>query len=151
VCGDANDLELYLCATCGTPFTKLFEERVERPDIDPRSAAKWSLVFPGLGHARIGRTAEGVSRGILFLWPLGTGVLMFLAHIPGISFVHGVAVMFLLAAVLAYVLAAVDVFRQGSGGEPILSAKLLLYGTAALVIMSVSSLFLVVLRTAHPH
>jgi hypothetical protein len=151
VCAHPNDLELHLCATCATPFTKLFEEQLERPDVDPRSAAKWSLVFPGLGHARIGRTAEGVSRAVLFVWSLGTALLMLLSQAPGLGFIKGLAVVFLLAALLAYALAAVDAFRQAAGDDPVLTPRSLLYGTAGLVIMSVGSLFIVVIRATHPH
>jgi hypothetical protein len=151
VCGNTNDLELHLCATCATPFTRLFEERVERPNVDPRTAAKWSLAFPGLGHARIGRTAEGVSRGVLFVWSLGTALLMLLSHAPALGFIKGLAVLFLLTAAVAYATAAVDAFRQAAGEAPILSPRSLLYATAGLVIMSVGSLFIVVIRATHPH
>jgi hypothetical protein len=144
-------MELDLCPTCATPFTRLFEEPVERPDVDPRNAAKWSLVFPGLGHARIGRSAEGVARGVLFLWSFGTALLVLLSHPSGLGVIKGLAVLFLLAAVLAYALAAVDAFRQAAGDGPVLSPRALLYGTAGLVIMSVGSLFVVVIRATHPH
>ncbi|MDP9341159.1 MAG: zinc finger Ran-binding domain-containing protein [Actinomycetota bacterium] len=151
VCGATNDLELNSCPACGTPFTRLFEDRLQRPGVDPRAAAKRSLLFPGLGHIRIGRPAEGASLAVLFLWSIGTALLMLLAHAPGAGFIKGLAVAFLLAGLLAYALAAVDVFRRASGERAILSPRLLLYGTAGLVILSVGSLFIVVLRATHPH
>jgi hypothetical protein len=151
VCGNGNGIELDICATCGTPFTRLFEERVDRPKVDPRTAAKWSLAFPGLGHAKIGRAAEGVARAVLFLWSLGAALLMLLTPSQGLGFIKGLVVIFLLVALAAYALAAMDAFRQAAGDVPILSARLLLYGTAGLVIMSVGSLFVVVIRATHPH
>jgi len=151
VCGTGNQIELDVCAACGTPFARLFEEREDRPQVDPRAAAKWSLVFPGLGHARIGRSAEGVARAVLFLWPIGAALLMLLTPATGLGFVKGVAVVFLLAAVASYGLAAMDAFRQATGEAPVLSPRLLLYGTAGLVTMSVGSLFIVVIRATHPH
>ena len=151
VCGTANQIELNMCAACGTPFTRLFEERADRPQVDPRSAAKWSLAFPGLGHAKIGRAAEGVARAVLFLWSIGTALLLLLTPSPGLGFIKALAVTVLLAALAAYGLAAIDAFRQAAGDDPILSARLLLYGTAGLVFMSVGSLFVVVVRATHPH
>ncbi len=150
-CGTGNQIELNNCAVCGTPFTRLFEERVDRPTVDPRTAAKWSLAFPGLGHARIGRSAEGVARAVLFLWSLGAALLMLLTPAPGLGFIKGLVAVFLLAALAAYGLAAIDAFRQAIGDAPILSPRLLLYGTAGLVIMSIGSLFIVVIRATHPH
>jgi hypothetical protein len=151
VCRTGNQIELDVCAACGTPFARLFEEQADRPQVDPRTAAKWSLAFPGLGHARIGRTAEGVARAVLFLWAIGAALLMLLTPATGLGFVKGLAVVFLLAALAAYGLAAMDAFRQAAGEAPVLSPRLLLYGTAGLVIMSVGSLFVVVIRATHPH
>ncbi len=150
VCGTTNDLEMNACPACGTPFTRLFEEKVERPSIDPKDAAKWSLVFPGLGHAKIGRAAEGMARAVLFVWPMVTAVLVALAHVPALGFVKGLTVVFVFAALLAYALAAIDAYRQAVGDPPILSPRYLLYGTAGLVITSVASLFLVVMKATHP-
>jgi hypothetical protein len=41
---------------------RLFLEEDERPEMDPQSAAVWSMIFPGLGHWKLGRRAEAIAR-----------------------------------------------------------------------------------------
>ena len=75
-CEHPNAIELDACEVCGTTFATLFRQEETRPSVDPRRAFTSSLLFPGLGHRALGRGADGVARGVLFLWTFGTAILI---------------------------------------------------------------------------
>ncbi len=138
-CGNDNPIELDSCAVCGTPFAKLFrgEEEVA-PRIEPGRALLWSLALPGLGHWMLGRRLDGVARMVLFAWTAGTTLVLFLSRSGkgGLGPVASLVLLFLGSAVILYLVSALDALRMASGGSPLVSARMLLWGSAALVLLS---------------
>ncbi|MBI4259385.1 MAG: hypothetical protein HY658_02355 [Actinobacteria bacterium] len=144
-CDEPNPLERDVCAVCGTPFKDLFQEPEYRPSLEPRVAVVSSLLFPGLAHVRMRRVAEGVARAVLFAWTFGTALLALLSRAgKGLGPLGPMAVSFLLAALTVYVMSAVDARRLAEGEPPVLSTRWMLYGAAALVLLSVLSLIILV-------
>ncbi|MBI2238088.1 MAG: hypothetical protein HYU54_06140 [Actinobacteria bacterium] len=139
VCGNRNPIDLEACAACGTPFAHLLREPERRVDVAPGSALAWSLVFPGLGHLRCGRSFDGVARVILFLWTAGTVVVLLLSRSgkAGLGPTGPLLILFLAAALALYATSALDAFRVASGDHPLVSSRMLLWGSAGLVLLSV--------------
>ena len=147
-CGFLNPLERNVCEVCTTPFSRLFEGARPVRRSDPKRAGIASLIFPGLGHADAGRIAEGLARAVLFLWSLATGIALAMFHAPTSAGPLGpLAGLFFAAAAAVYVLSAVDARRAASGEDQLLSPRVLLYGSAGLVLLTVASLFVLVLHT----
>lgn len=139
VCGDRNPIERSFCGTCQTPFARLFERPEERVQIQPRTAALWSLAFAGLGHWKAGRRPDGVARMVLFAWTLGT-VVVVLASRSGAGFGSTISlfVLYLGASTTIYVLSAVDAYRAADELPPLVSSRVLLWASAALVLASIA-------------
>lgn len=139
VCGNRNPVDLEACAACGTPFSQLLREPEPRVDVAPGSAAAWSLAFPGLGHVRCGRSFDGVARAILFLWTAGTVVVLLVSRSgrAGLGPTGPLLFLFLAAALALYATSALDAFRVASGDHPLVSSRMLLWGSAGLVLLSV--------------
>jgi hypothetical protein len=106
-----------------------------RPEVDPAEAFRWSLVFPGLGHRRIGRGVDGIARGVLFSMAL---LMAIIAASAGLSAPALLAefVLFLGMAVAVYVATAFEARRLAEGGEPLVSARTLLWLTVGVVLTS---------------
>jgi hypothetical protein len=150
VCGTANPLELDACEACGAPFARLFHDPVARPDIEPRKAMRFSLLFPGLGHAKAGRKAEGVARGILFLWCAGTAILLLLTRPSGgLGILAPMAIVFVLGSIAWYAITAMDAYRIANGEDQIVTPKVMLYSVAGLMMLSVGSVFIMVTHASH--
>ena len=149
VCGDRNPIETSLCGTCQTPFARLFERPDERVRIQPRTAALWSLAFAGLGHWKAGQRPDGVARMVLFAWTLGT-VVVVLASRSGAGFGSTLSlfVLYLGASTTIYVLSAVDAYRAADELPPLVSSRVLLWASAALVLASIALATLVTLPAA---
>ena len=137
-CQHENALELDRCDTCGTPFARLFAEPEERAQVPPPRAMGWSLVLPGLGHWMTGRKLDGVARMVLFLWTLGT-VLVLLTSRSGDGFGSAMLLflLFLVATLALYVTSAIDARRIASGDEPLIGSRALLWAAVVLVVVSV--------------
>ena len=100
-CGNANAIELDACAVCGTSFAALMRQGEERPKVEPKTALAWSLIFPGLGHRKVGRGMDGLARGVLF------AMLFVMALLTGLSaggsgVLFGLFALFLGLAVVVY-------------------------------------------------
>ena len=149
-CGFSSPMSSDRCQICGTPFAKLFDEPARRrPRVEPEKAVLSSLLLPGLGHARCGRLAEGIARGVLFAWAFVTGLLLMLVHLPtGAGPLSAVGWLFFVAAGAVYLVSALDSYRLASGEDQILSPKTLLYGSAGLVAMSMVSLLMLVFKVS---
>ena len=135
-CEHANPIDLDVCAVCGTPFAALFREGEERPSVEPRAALLRSLVFPGLGHALLGRGADGVARGMLFLWTFGTTLLILVSGVSS-GPLAGLLALYGLLAISVYTLTALEAYRLAQGAGPIVSSRTLLWGAVSLVLVSV--------------
>lgn len=150
VCGERNPIEASDCETCRTPFARLFEQPAARPEIEPRTAALWSLAFAGLGHWKAGYRADGVARMTLFVWTLGT-VLVVLASRSGeggFGAASSLFVLYLGSAIAVYTLSAVDAYRMADGSPQLVSSRVLLWTSAALVLVSIALATLVTLPAA---
>ncbi len=136
-CGRSNPLALDACEVCGTPFARLFAEPAPAPAVPPSRAVVSSLLWPGLGHWRVGRRAEGVARMVLFLWTAGAAISLVLS---GASRGRGrsLAALYALAAIAVYGLSAVDAGRAAAGEEPVAGSRVLLWGTVGLIVLSVA-------------
>lgn len=147
MCGQRNEIEASLCTACGTPFARLFEEPNARPEVDPQSAAAWSLAFPGLGHWRLGRNGDAVARAIVFAWAFGALLILLVSRFGkgGLGPTFSLFAVFLLGSVIVYATSALDAYRIASGEEPLVSSRTLLWGSVGLIVLSVMIATLVTL------
>jgi predicted RNA-binding Zn-ribbon protein involved in translation (DUF1610 family) len=150
VCGETNDLEASVCTICGTQFARLFVEPEEPPKLDPERAAIWSLVLPGLGHWKLGRKGDAVARFVLFGWSFGTLCVLIASRIGkgGLGATAGLFALFAGASFALYALSALDAYRIAKGEDPVVSTRMLLWGSAALVVLSTMIATLVTLPAA---
>jgi hypothetical protein len=143
ICGERNAIELDVCATCGTAFAALMRKGTEASRVDPATAGRWSLVFPGLGHAKAGRGADGLARGVLFtILLLVTGLL--LVSGAGNGLVRTELLLFAAGTVAVYALSAMEARRIAEGGDPIVSSRALLWTTVGVLMTSVVLIALVI-------
>ena len=132
---------------CGTPFAALMRMDERHPDVDPVTALLWSLVFPGLGHRKVGRPVEGLARGILFVILVGMAVLVALAGTSS-GMLSAILGLFVILALVVYLGSAVEAYRLAQGGEPLVGARTLMWATVAVVMLSVLMLAMSVIATA---
>ncbi|MGH2659385.1 MAG: zinc finger Ran-binding domain-containing protein, partial [Actinomycetota bacterium] len=139
VCGNRNPIELNRCAVCGTSFARLFQDAEPGPRVSPRGAAVWSLALPGLGHWKCGRALDAIVWMAISLWTVGTVVLMFLSRTgsSGLGPTIPLLIVFLVAIVVLWVTSALDAYRIASGVRPLVTSRALLWGSVALVVLSV--------------
>lgn len=151
VCDEANPIEASICIVCGTPFARLFAEPEQPgPSIDPERAAVWSLVFPGLGHWKLGHRADAIARFVLFGWTFGTLCVLIASRIGkgGMGPTFALFLLFASSSALVYALSALDAYRLAKGEEPVVGTRMLLWGSAGLVILSMLIATLVTLPRA---
>ena len=142
VCEAENPLEAQMCTRCGTPFGSLFEEGQAAPDVDPGRATALSLILPGLGHIAAGRKLEGAARIVIFVWLVGTLVVIVASRAGrGLGPLLGLAAIYFASAGGLYLVSAIDARRAAEGHDPVLSSRLLLYGVSALLLFTVLLLF----------
>jgi hypothetical protein len=150
VCDTPNPLERDTCMSCGAPFSRLFQEPESRPEVKPSRAAKYSLLFPGLGHAVAGRKPEGAARAILFLWTAVTAILLLSAHPSGgLGILGPMAFVFVIGSLLWYAVTALDAYRLADGERQLVTSKIMLYSVAGLMTLTVGSVFLMVTKAGH--
>lgn len=107
--------------------------------MSPRDALLWSLTFPGVGHAKAGRTPDGIARGTLFVLTFGLAMVVVLSGVSSAP-VLGVVALLLVSALTIYLGSAAEAYRIADGGSPFVSARTLLWATVALIMISVSLL-----------
>jgi hypothetical protein len=146
-CGSPNPIELDLCAVCGTSFAQLLRQEEDRPRVSPRDAFLWSLTFPGVGHAKVGRTPDGIARGTLFVLTFGLTLVIVLSGVSS-GPVFGVVALLLVSALAMYLGSAAEAYRIAEGGAPFVSARALLWATVALIMISVALLALSVMTVS---
>jgi hypothetical protein len=148
-CEMENPLESSSCVRCGTPFRDLFQEKPVAVSVDPARAAALSLMFPGLGHWALGRRAEGIARAVVFLWTLGMG-LAILVSAGGVNAGPFGPLLLLLfaAAAIVYATTATDARRAAGGDAPILTTRMLLYGSMGLMFVIVVMLVISGMRAS---
>lgn len=138
-CQTRNPIEASVCAACGTPFAKLLREPEETLQVPARTAAAWSLVFPGLGHWKLGLKTDAIARFAMFGWAFGALVVLLVSRVGkgGLGPTTPLFVLFATAAIAIYVTAAVDAHRLASDEPPLVSSRALLWTSAGLVVLSV--------------
>lgn len=139
VCETTNPIEVSVCGTCGTPFARLLEEPEERPEIDPQSAAVWSMALPGLGHWKLGRRVDAIARFAMFGWAFGALLILLVSRFGkgGLGPTFPLFLLFVGASAGIYVVTVVDSYRLASGEDPVLSSRTLLWVSVGLVLLSV--------------
>jgi hypothetical protein len=135
-CGNENALELDACAVCGTTFASLMRQDDVPPQIDPKDAMSASLLFPGLGHRRVGRALDGLARGVLFVVLAAMAATMFVSGV-GSSGALGVFALFLGGALIVYLGSAYEAYQLADGGRPLVSSRALLWATVVVILGSV--------------
>jgi hypothetical protein len=148
-CGAHNPIDLDLCAVCGTSFAQLLRQEEPAPTVSPRDAFLWSLMFPGVGHAKVGRGPDGIARGTLFVLTFGLALVIVLSGVTNPA-VFGVVVLLLASAMVLYLGSAAEAYRIAEGGQPFVSARALLWATVALIMVAVSLLALSVVTVNRP-
>jgi len=138
-----------VCAVCGTSFAQLLRRDEPGPTISPRDAFLWSLTFPGVGHAKAGRGADGIARGTLFVLTFGLALVIVLSGVATAP-VFAVVVLLLGAAMAIYLGSAAEAYRIAGGGAPFLSARALLWATVVLIMIAVSLLAMSVVTVNPP-
>ena len=138
-CETRNPIEASVCTACGTPFSRLLEEPVAPPRLDPQAAAVWSMVFPGLGHWKLGRRGDAIARFALFGWSFGALLVLLISRFGkgGLGPTMPLFVLFLGASVAIYVLSAVDAYRIAGGEQPLVGSRALLWASAGIIVLSV--------------
>jgi ribosomal protein L40E len=139
VCGERNPIDLDACRVCGTPFAQLFRDQTARPEIAPRDAFLWSLIFPGIGHAKAGRGADGVARGTLFVLTFGLTLVVVLAGVSNAALL-GVVALLLTSALTLYLGSAFEAYRIAEGGPTFVSPRMLLWATVGVIMVAVGLL-----------
>jgi ribosomal protein L40E len=139
VCETHNPIEANACSACGTPFGRLLAEPEAPPEIEPQTAAMWSMLWPGLGHWKLGRRTEAVARLVVFAWSFGALVVLLVSRFGkgGLGPTFPLFALFLGASLMIYVVSAIDAYRLAAGDEPLMSSRTLLWTSAGLVFLSV--------------
>lgn len=144
VCGNDNAIELDACAVCGTTFAALMREADAPPSISPEEALRWSLIFPGLGHRKVGRPLDGLTRGILFALLAGMALLIALGGLKS-SVLVGLFALYLVCAVAVYVGSALEARQLAQGGALFLPTRQVLWAGVILLMSSMALLTLSVI------
>jgi len=139
VCGNPNPIQVNLCLSCGTPFARLFQEAERAPDIAPRTAALWSLLLPGLGQWKCGRSLDGIARMVAFVFPFGTMLILVVSRLGrgGLGPATLLFSLFLVASLIVWATSVVDAHRVASGLHPLIAPRTLLWGLVGLILVAV--------------
>jgi ribosomal protein L40E len=147
VCGNRNPIDLDACATCGTSFAHVMRDEPHRSPVDAKDAVVWSLVFPGLGHRKVGRPLDGLARGVLFAVSFSLAVLLGLTRVrSGPTLL--VFFLFLVTGVLVYLGSAFEAYRLAEGGHELVSSRVLLWVLVVVILVSIVMLALAVVTTS---
>jgi hypothetical protein len=135
-CGNENALDLDACSVCGTTFASLMRQDEAPPRVDPKDAASASLLYPGLGHRKVGRGLDGLARGVLFTVLAAMAATVLISGVDSAGTL-GVLLLFVGGALLVYLGSAYEAYRMAAGEGPLVSSRALLWATVAIVIGSV--------------
>lgn len=142
VCEGRNPIDADACSTCGTPFATVMRAQTDpRPDVDPGGALLWSLVFPGLGHHKMGRTMDGLARAVLFTVSVGMAIMMVLGGLRN-AVTLSVFSLFVLTALGVYGLSAQEARGLSRGGGLLVSSRALMWVLVGVILLSVGALTL---------
>jgi hypothetical protein len=100
-------------------------------------------MFPGLGHGLVGRSIDGLARGVLFTVLAAMALVVLLSGLTSAVLVVVLA-LFAGMALVVYLGSAWEAFRLAAGDPPFLPSRALLWATVAVVLASVALLALAV-------
>jgi hypothetical protein len=147
-CDTDNPMDLLNCSVCGTALAKLFRHDGDEKGSQrsPKSVLGLSAVLPGSGHIALGMTAAGLGRAVLYLWTLLVGVFLMLRDVRrNAGLVHGLGVLFVLAAVAVWLLSFAEAARASRGDRTLIAAgRSLTWATAGLTALLFVGLALIV-------
>ncbi len=146
-CGHENAIEHDACAICGTPFAVLMRQDEPRPVVDPKDALAWSLVFPGLGHRKVGHGMDGLARGVLFAMLFAMALLTGLSGVRS-GMVFGLFAAFMTLALATYLGSAFEAYQMAQGSPPLVTARTLLWVTVGVIVLSMAVLALTVVTAS---
>jgi hypothetical protein len=142
-CEGRNPIDADTCLMCGTPFAALMRSEPERPRVDAKDAVAWSLLFPGLGHRKLGRATDGLARGVLFVLSFGMAVMVGSAGVrSGPAF--GMFLLLLVTGLAVYVLSAVEANRLAQGGDVLVPSRTLMWVLVGVIFLTIIILALAV-------
>jgi hypothetical protein len=97
------------------------------------------MLWPGLGHWKLGRRTEAVARLAMFAWSFGALMVLLVSRFGkgGLGPTFPLFALFLGASLLIYVVSVIDAYRLAAGDEPLMSSRTLLWASAGLVVLSV--------------
>lgn len=134
-CGHENGIELEVCERCGTSFAALMKSDEKPPDVPPQLAFRRSLIYPGLGHAMVGRSLDGIARGALFAMLLMMLIIVLLSGFSGVlSWV--VLALFIAMCLVVYLETAWEAYRLASGDPPLITSRMLLWVATGVILGS---------------
>lgn len=143
VCDQQNSIETITCPRCGASFGDLFSGGPPRAPVSSSTAISRSLILPGLGHLVAGQTAEGIARGVLFLWAVGSLIGILLVKGDGSSStVRGFLLIYGILAAGLYVATAMDAARAARRQPPLIPLRWLFYGAMGLMAVTVAVLLM---------
>lgn len=134
-CGHENGIELEVCERCGTSFAELMKSDEKRPDVPPKLALRRSLIYPGLGHAMVGRSLDGIARGALFAMLLMMLVIVLLSGFSG-ALGWVVLALFIAMCLVVYLETAWEAYRLASGDPPLITSRVLLWVATGVIVGS---------------
>jgi len=117
------------------------------PPVDPMSAFRRSLIFPGLGHRMVGHAVDGLARGVLFSILAGMTLLAILTRASTVTLV-AVLILFAVMTILVYLGSAWEAYRLADGEQPLVSSRVLLWAAVGAIMLSVALLALAVSSAA---
>ena len=148
-CEQKNPMALSTCSVCGTPFARLFEEPETTPHVEPGRALALSLVLPGLGHWKLGRKGDAVARIVLVVWVVGAALALAVARSgKGLGPLASLFLLFVGSALILWLVSALDAYRIASDERPLVSARMLLWASAGLIVASTVLATLIALPAA---
>jgi hypothetical protein len=146
VCEHPNPLDLDTCEVCGTPFAALMNQRPSGPEVSPQAAVRASLIFPGLGHRKLGHGLDGLARGALFILLGGMALLIALGGF-GSGMLFAIFVVYLLLAIAVYIGSAVEARNLAEGGGLIVPTRQAMWAAVIVVMVSMGLLVVAVIAT----
>jgi hypothetical protein len=106
------------------------------PSVEPSEAMRASLLFPGLGHKRVGRGLDGMARGALFAILATMAVVVLTSGLES-PIATAVLAVFVIGAVAVYAGSAWEAHHLAGGGRSLASSKALLWISVGVVLGSV--------------
>jgi hypothetical protein len=134
VCGEDNSLNARRCEICGASFAIAVSGPEPVPKRrDPNTAALYSLLFPGAGHAYLGLPGQAVARGVTSVWVMGVTLISIFSGGGNVSLV--LSLCYGAAALGLWLVAAHDAYREANhqSGLTLLSGRRHVYLTVALI------------------